>query len=80
MNEKSTGLPPGWTRKGITSKSCVLTKPLEDFKHAEIRYEPDLQWGHDYALYVVDCDGPKSDQRKGIFNDLNKAIQAGDEL
>ena len=73
----STGLPPGWKHG---SKSCVIHKALDDYKHAEIRYEPDSQWGHDYALYVVECDGPRAESRKGKFADLNKAISAGNQL
>lgn len=78
MSKENTDLPPGWTT--ATGKSCVVFKPLEDFKYAEVRYEPDPQWGHDYALYTVDRDGPRRDHREGIFHDMNKAMQAGDRL
>lgn len=76
--EGLTGLPPGWDWAG--TKDCLVRKPLEDFKYAEIRYEPDSKWGHDYALYTVNRDGPRDEERKGKFDDLGKALVAGEKL
>lgn len=78
MDENWTGLPPGWEYS--KTKGCVVRKHLEDFKYVEVHYESDPQWGHDYALYMVNRDGPRQEERQGIFNDLGKAIRAGDKL
>ena len=76
MNEKNGHLPDGWRR----GKYCVVWKQLDSFLYAEVRFEPDEQWGHDYALYQVNVDGPKQEARKGVYNDIGKAMAAGDDL
>ena len=87
MNENTatTGLPPGWkmnTPRTDPDKPCIALKHLEDFKYAEIHYEPVDGVLNDYALYRVDCEGPGPYQSElqGRFEDLNKAIRAGERL
>lgn len=78
MDKNKTGLPPGWK---YGEKRCVVFKHLEDFKYAEVRYEPHRRnGGNDYVLYTVNCDGPGHEIHQGVFEDLNKAIKAGDRL
>lgn len=82
-------LPPGWelskNREG-PDKNCIAYKHLEDFKYAEVRYEPQkisaFGGGFDYALYKVDVEGPGPyvEIRQGSFEDLGKAFRAGDLL
>lgn len=82
----TVGLPPGWkmkTSKTTADKSCVAVKHLEDFRYAEVRYEPDSdKFGNDYAVYKVNCEGPGTYQAElyGRFENLNGAIKAGDRL
>ena len=78
MTEVVTGLPPGWEySKG---ERCIVSKHLEDFKYAEIRYEPDNKFGWDYALYLVNRDGPTHEERQSRHSDLTKALRAGNTL
>ena len=82
MDDVFTGLPPGWQYSKSSPKGdCIVHKHLEDFKYVEVRYEAD-EFGHDYSLYLVDCEGPGPYQatHKGRFDDLSKAIQGGNRL
>jgi hypothetical protein len=82
----TVGLPPGWkmnTSKTAADRSCVAVKHLEDFKYAEVRYEPeDGVFGNDYAVYKVNCEGPGAYQAElfGRFENLHGAIKAGERL
>jgi len=67
------GLPPGWE----VGRGCVVRKPLEDFKYAEVHYDSDTG---QYELVKVDVDGPLQRQWCGDYPDLGKAMQNGDLL
>ncbi len=80
---RDTPPPKGWDlpSSSVEDRSCVLVKHLEDFKYAEIHYEPDDKWGHDYALYKVDVDGMSySRNKQGSYQDIGKAVAEGNKL
>ena len=79
---KETGLPPGWQRvySGDGDGSCVVRKCLDSFLYAEVHYEPDKRGDHDYVLYQINRDGPAQRERKGGYEDLSKAMSAGNQL
>lgn len=75
--DNAAGLPPGWS--WCTRSDAIVTKPLEDFRHLDVRYDYDGDRGK-YAVFLVDCDGPRDIRRVSEHDTLDNAMKSADLL
>lgn len=68
-------LPTGWEKS--RTGECVVHRTLDDFRYAEVRFDPHKSM---YVLYKVCVDGPRQEDERGRYDDLTKAMRQGDYL